>query len=84
MLSGEVLGSENLVSSDEESIKGLIGPVIQLGYPILGVISDGQDTIRKAVSSLLPDKPYQLCHYHYLDNIGKELEDKKPPHNEDS
>jgi hypothetical protein len=40
------------------------------------VVSDGQDTIRKAVTSLLPDKPYQLCHYHYLDNVGKELEDK--------
>lgn len=76
VLSGEVLGSENLKSSDEESIKGLIEPVIELGYPILGVVSDGQDTIRKAVASLLPDKPYQLCHYHYLDNVGKELEDK--------
>jgi len=76
VLSGEVLGSENLVSSDEESIKGLIRPVMELGYPILGVVSDAQDTIRKAVSSLLPDKPHQLCHYHYLDNVDKELEDK--------
>jgi hypothetical protein len=76
VLSGEVLGSENLQSSDEESIKGLIRAVIELGYPILGVVSDGQDTIRKAVTNLLPDIPYQLCHYHYLDNVGKELEDK--------
>lgn len=76
VLSGEVLGSANLQSSDEESIKGLIRSVIKLGYPILGVVSDGQDTIRKAVTNLLPDKPYQLCHYHYLDNVGKELEDK--------
>jgi hypothetical protein len=66
VLSGEVLVSENLVSSHEESIKGLIRPVMELGYPILGVISDGQDTIRKAVSSLLPDKPYQLCHYYVI------------------
>ena len=76
VLSGEVLVSENLVSSDEESIKGLIRSVMELGYPVLGVISDAQDTIRKAVSSVLPDKPHQLCHYHYLDNVDKELEDK--------
>jgi len=76
VLSGAVLHSENLVSSDEESIKGIIQPVIELGYPILGVISDGQNTIRKAISSLLPCIPYQLCHYHYLDNVSKDLEDK--------
>ena len=76
VLSGEVLWSENLVSSDVESIKGMLQSVIDLGYPILGVISDGQDTIRKAVSGLLPDTPYQLCHYHYLDNVSKGLEER--------
>jgi len=29
-----------------------------------------------AIASLLPDTPYQLCYYHYLDNIGKGLEDR--------
>lgn len=76
VLSGEVLWSENLLSSDLESIKGMLQSVIDLGYPILGVISDGQDTIRKSVTKLLPETPYQLCHYHYLDNVGKGLEEK--------
>lgn len=76
VLSGEVLWSENLLSSDVESIKGMLQSVIDLGYPILGVISDGQDTIRKSVNSLLPGVPYQLCHYHYLDNVGKGLEEQ--------
>lgn len=76
VLSGEVLWSENILSSDMESIKGMLQSVIDLDYPILGVISDGQDTIRKAVGKLLPDTPYQLCHYHYLDNVGKGLEEK--------
>ena len=76
VLSGEVLWSGNLLSSDVKSIKGMLQSVIDLGYPILGVISDGQDTIRKSVTSLLPATPYQLCHYHYLDNVGKGLEEK--------
>lgn len=76
VLSGEVLHAENLMSSDRESIKGIIQPVIDLGYPILGVVSDGQKSIRLAVIDLLPDVPYQLCHYHYLDDISVGLEDK--------
>ena len=76
VLSGEVLYAENLLSSDNGSIKGMIQPVIDLGYPILGVVSDGQLSIRVAVMDLLPDVPYQLCHYHYLDDISAGLEDK--------
>lgn len=76
VLSGEVLHAENLLSSDRESIKGIIQPVIDLGYPILGVVSDGQKSIRLAVMDLLPDVPYQLCHYHYLDDISMGLADK--------
>jgi hypothetical protein len=76
VLSGNVLTAENLLSSDCESIKSLIQPVIDLGYPILGVISDGQKSIRNAITSLLPNVPYQLCHYHYLDDISKGLEER--------
>jgi hypothetical protein len=76
VLSGEVLHAENLLSSDNGSIKGMLQPVIDLGYPILGVVSDGQSSIRVAVMDLLADVPYQLCHYHYLDDISIGLADK--------
>ena len=50
VLSGEVLHAENLLSSDRESIKGIIQPVIDLGYPVLGVVSVGlEDKDRKLV-----------------------------------
>ncbi len=39
--------------------------------PICGVISDGQHSIRKAVQSVLPDVPHQLCHFHYLREAAK-------------
>jgi len=38
VLSGTVLHAENLLSSDEESIKGIIQSVMSMGYPILGEV----------------------------------------------
>src|SRR6516165_7803082 len=34
--------------------------------PIVGVVSDGQTSIRKAVAPALDGVPHQLCHFHYL------------------
>lgn len=34
--------------------------------PILGVVSDGQHSIRRAVARALPGIPHQLCQFHYL------------------
>jgi hypothetical protein len=41
--------------------------------PIRGVISDGQHSIRKAVQTVLPDVPHQLCHFHYLREAAKSV-----------
>ena len=38
--------------------------------PIVGVISDGQQSVRKAVASALPGVPHQLCQFHYLREAG--------------
>jgi len=35
------------------------------------VISDGQHSIRKAVQTVLPEVPHQLCHFHYLREAAK-------------
>jgi hypothetical protein len=41
--------------------------------PILGVISDGQHSIRKAVARALPDVPHQLCQFHYLREAARPI-----------
>ena len=41
--------------------------------PVLGVISDGQHPIRRAVARVLPGVPHQLCQFHYLREAAKEL-----------
>ena len=38
--------------------------------PIVGVISDGQQSLRRAVASALPRVPHQLCQFHYLREAG--------------
>ena len=37
-----------------------------MGVPVVGVISDGQTSIRQAVALVLPGVPHQLCQFHFL------------------
>jgi Transposase, Mutator family len=73
-LSGEVLLARSLLSATEESLVGLLGEVLEeLEVPVLGVISDGQHPIRRAVARVLPGVPHQLCQFHYLREAAKEV-----------
>jgi hypothetical protein len=66
-LSGEVLLARSLLSSTRDDLARLLTEVKEaLGVPIVGVVSDGQDSIRKAVAQALPAVPHQLGHFHYL------------------
>ena len=42
-----------------------------LELPIVGVVSDGQLSIRKAVETALPEAAHGLCHFHYLKEAAK-------------
>src|SRR3954464_12869094 len=67
LLSGEVLLAKSLLSATIKDLKGLLSEVRQaLPVPIKGVVSDGQDTIRKAIAQALPGVPHHQCHFHYL------------------
>jgi hypothetical protein len=41
--------------------------------PIVGVVSDGQHSIRNAVAKELPGVPHQLCQFHYLREAGRPI-----------
>jgi hypothetical protein len=72
VLSGEVLLARSLLSSTRDDLAKLIGEVKEaVGVPIVGVVSDGQDSIRKAVKEALDGVPHQLCHFHYLREAAK-------------
>jgi len=73
-LSGEVLLARSLLSATHEELAHLVQEVQQaLHVPIVGVISDGQPSIRAAVAQALPGVPHQLCHFHYLREAAKPI-----------
>ncbi|WP_391203276.1 transposase [Psychrobacillus sp. L4] len=76
VLSGTILAAKNVKSSSTEELMEFIKPVLDLGFPILGFVSDGQKSIRLAFETLSPETPYQYCQFHYLKDIAKPAVDK--------
>ena len=73
-LSGEVLLARALLSSTQRDLSALLREVKEaVPVPIRGVISDGQKTIRKAISRCLAGVPHQLCQFHYLREAAKPI-----------
>jgi len=73
-LSGEVLLARSLLSATIKDIAALIREVRDvLPVPITAVVSDGQETLRKAVARTLSGIPHQLCHFHYLREAAKPI-----------
>jgi hypothetical protein len=71
-LSAEVLLARSMLSATQEDLADLLRAVQRvLEVPIVGVISDGQSSIRCAVTKALPAVPHQLCHFHYLREAAK-------------
>jgi len=76
VLSGEVLLARALLGSGEDQLVPLFQEVVEaLGdnLPILGVISDGQRSIRNAVQRALPGVPHQLCQFHFLREAARPI-----------
>ena len=73
-LSGEVLLARSLLSATTADLKALLAEVRDtLPVSITAVVSDGQQTIRKAVAQALPGVAHQLCHFHYLREAARPI-----------
>jgi hypothetical protein len=73
-LSGEVLLAKSLLSGRQQDLAALLAQVKDnLSVPVVGVVSDGQHSIRKAVAKALPGVPHQLCQFHYLREAARPL-----------
>jgi hypothetical protein len=74
VLSGEVILARSLLSSTQADLARLITEVKEVvGVPIVAAVSDGHDSIRKAIKQALPGVPHQLCHFHYLREAAKPI-----------
>lgn len=73
-LSGEILLTRTLLSAKNKDLAALLTEVkTTIEVPIIGVVSDGQQSIRKAVEAALPGVAHSLCHFHYLRQAAKEI-----------
>jgi transposase-like protein len=73
-LSGEILLAKSLLSARQQELAALLGQVRDAcPVPIVGVVSDGQHSIRKAVARALPEAAHQLCHFHYLREAARPI-----------
>jgi hypothetical protein len=73
-VTGEPLLARSLLSATEADLAALLREVqAPLPVPILGVVSDGQQSIRRAEATALPGIPHQLCHFHYLREAARPI-----------
>ena len=73
-LSGEVLLARSLLSARQADLAGLLAAVKgSCPVPVAGVVSDGQHSIRRAVTAVFPGVPYQLCQFHYLREAARPI-----------
>src|SRR5215207_339877 len=73
VLSGAILGAANLQQAAAPHLESLLRPIQQAGLPVLGVVSDAQESIRLAVAAVFPGVPHQLCQYHALREAAEPL-----------
>jgi hypothetical protein len=73
-VSGEVLLARSLLSARQHDLAELLRAVAATaGVPIRAVITDGQQSVRKAVAAALPGVPHQLCPFHYLREAARPI-----------
>lgn len=73
LISGTVLGSALLDKHDSDTIHDFMDAVFQkFGVPDY-MVGDGERGLIGAVREYYPDIPYQYCHRHFLNNMGKAL-----------
>src|SRR5205085_10428305 len=60
-LTGRLLNAENVRDNGVSQLKQVLASVVALGIPVLGTISDAQESEVMALSQLWPDVPHQPC-----------------------
>jgi hypothetical protein len=75
-LTGRLLNAENVTESGVSRLKEVLAPVLALKVPVLGTMSDAQESEVMALKELWPDVSHQTCQFHALERasrpIGKE------------
>src|SRR5213078_2310953 len=70
-LTGRVLAAENVTASETAVLKAMLAPIQTLDVPILGTISDAQESLLQALEHLWPDVPHRVCQFHALQDASR-------------
>ncbi len=71
---GHLLGAQNVLSSDATGLQAaLLAPIAAWGVPVLGVVTDGQESLLQAVAATWPGVPHQIGQFHALREAGRVL-----------
>lgn len=73
VITGRLLAAENVHRSDAGTITALLRPIHDLGIPIIGAVSDAQESLLQGIAALWPDIPHQVCQFHYLREAGRPM-----------
>jgi hypothetical protein len=73
-ISGEVLCARAMLSSTADDLSKLLEEVKQgLPVAVVGIVSDGQLSVRNAIAQTFPDVPHGLCQFHYLREAARPI-----------
>jgi hypothetical protein len=73
VITGRLLAAENVRVSDTPTIRALLQPIRDLSLPVIGAISDAQESLLQAIASLWPSIPHQICQFHYLREASRPM-----------
>jgi hypothetical protein len=74
LLTGHLRGAQNVLSSEATVLQAaLLAPIAAWGVPVLGVMTDGQESLLQAVAATWPGVPHQICQFHALREAGRVL-----------
>ena len=74
VLSGAILLARSLLSGTQRDLAALLAAAkAACPVPVVGVVSDGQHSVRKALGEAFPGVPHQLCHFHYLREAARPI-----------
>jgi hypothetical protein len=70
-LTGRVLAAENVTASETAVLKEILAPIQALEVPVLGTISDAQESLLQALEHVWPVVPHQVCQWHALQDASR-------------
>lgn len=75
VLSGQPVAALQRGHVDERELVEWLEPYRKLELPVLATLSDGENTIIRALKTCWPQAPHQRCQVHFLNNLVDDLQD---------